>query len=454
MKKDIIDNSDSIVEELLELAEKNITINADFYETYNVKRGLRNSDNTGVLVGLTVIGEVHAYIFDENEKVDVPGRLSYRGVDVKDIVNSCIEEDRFGFEETIYLLLFGVMPTREKLEKFSEFLAEHRELPQNFVEDMILKAPSPDIMNKLARSVLALYSYDENPDDLSLQNILRQSFELIARFPIIIAQAYQSKAHYYDKKSLFIHSSDPKLSIAQNFLRLMRSDTEYTDEEAKLLDLCLILHAEHGGGNNSAFTTHVVSSSGTDTYSAIAAAIGSLKGPKHGGANNRVMAMMDEIKANVKNWGDEEEVSAYIRKIINKEAFDKTGLVYGFGHAVYTISDPRTALLKDRAEKLAVKKGCSEEYELYNLIEKVTPVIFAEIKNTDKLIPANVDFYSGFVYSMLDIPPDLYTPLFAMSRIVGWCAHRIEEVMTSNRIIRPAYKSVSQRKKYIPIDNR
>lgn len=446
--------SNKINPEFLELVERNISINPELYETYNVKRGLRNKDNTGVLVGLTAIGDVHGYIINENEKVDVEGTLSYRGVDVNDIVEGCIAENRFGFEEVIYLLLFGVLPTRQKLDEFSQFLIQYRDLPDSFTEDMILKAPSCDIMNKLARSVLALYSYDANPDDLSLSNILRQSFELISRFPMLIAHGYQAKAHYYDGKSLFIHSGNPELSIAENFLHMLRADNKFTDEEAKILDLCLILHAEHGGGNNSAFTTHVVSSSGTDTYSAISAAIGSLKGPKHGGANNRVMGMLEEIKANVKSWSDEAEVSEYIAKIINKQAYDKTGLVYGFGHAVYTLSDPRTTLLKRSAKSLAAKKGRSDEYELYSLIERVTPRLFAEIKKTDKFIPANVDLYSGFVYSLLDIPPDLYTPIFAMSRVVGWCAHRIEEVMTSNRIIRPAYKSVVKNKTYSLINER
>ena len=440
--------------ELLELTKTNNAINPEFYETYNVKRGLRNSDGTGVLVGLTVIGEVHGYIVDENEKVDVHGRLSYRGVDVNDLVAGCEKENRFGFEEVIYLLLFGSLPNKEQLDAFTEFLKEYRTLPENFTEDQILKTPSPDVMNKLARTVLALYSHDPKPDDISLANILRQSLALIARFPAMTAHAYQAKAHYYDGKSLHLHKSNPKLSMAEDFLYMMRPDNKYTDEEAKILDLLLILHAEHGGGNNSSFTTHVVSSSGTDTYSAISAAIGSLKGPKHGGANNRVMAMMEDIKSNVKNWSDESEVSAYIRKILSKEAYDKSGLVYGIGHAVYTLSDPRAILLKERALKLAKDKGFEEEFNLYALIEKVTPALFCEIKGTNKIIAANVDFYSGFVYTMLGIPADLYTPLFAMSRVVGWCAHRIEEVTAGGRIIRPAYKSVVKRKEYIPIEER
>jgi len=443
-----------LLEELLKLAESNNAISTEFYETYNVKRGLRNSDGTGVLVGLTVIGEVHGYIVDENEKVDVHGRLSYRGIDVNDLVEGCEKENRFGFEEVIYLLLFGSLPNKEQLDSFTEFLKEYRTLPANFTEDQILKTPSPDVMNKLARTVLALYSHDPKPDDISLANILRQSLALIARFPAMTAHAYQAKAHYYDGKSLHLHKSNPKLSMAEDFLHMMRPDNKFTDEEAKILDLLLILHAEHGGGNNSSFTTHVVSSSGTDTYSAISAAIGSLKGPKHGGANNRVMAMMEDIKTNVKNWADEAEVSAYIRKILSKQAYDKSGLVYGIGHAVYTLSDPRAILLKERALKLAKAKGFEDEFNLYSLIEKVTPELFCEIKGTTKIIAANVDFYSGFVYTMLDIPADLYTPLFAMSRVVGWCAHRIEEVTAGGRIIRPAYKSVVKRKAYVSIDER
>ncbi len=445
---------EGFIKELLGLSEKSISINPNDYEKYNVKRGLRNSDGTGVLVGLTSIGDVQSYTMEGNKKIDIPGELFYRGINVKDIVNGCINEDRFGFEEVIYLLLFGTLPTSDKLRQFSEHMASYRNLPGYFVEDMILKAPSPDIMNKLARSVLALYSYDENPDGLSLENLLRQSFELIARFPAIIAYAYRTKRHYYDGKSLLLHTSKSYLLTAENFLRLIRSDKKFTKQEARILDLCLILHAEHGGGNNSTFTTHVISSTGTDTYSAMAAAIGSLKGSKHGGANNQVMTMMDEIKRNVSNWSDEDEVSSYIEKIIRKKACDKTGLVYGFGHAVYTISDPRAELLKGHARALAAETGKMKEFELYNLVERVTPKLFASIKNQSKPLPANVDFYSGFTYSMLDIPQELYTPLFAMSRIVGWCAHRIEEVITSGRIIRPAYKSVAKQKEYIDLNKR
>ncbi|MCK9478389.1 MAG: citrate/2-methylcitrate synthase [Firmicutes bacterium] len=454
MKTQNVSNENGLVKELLELAEKNISINPENYEKHNVKRGLRNSDGTGVLVGLTVIGDVQSYIKEGDKKIDIPGELFYRGINVRDIVNGCIAEKRFGFEEVIYLLLFGVLPTEQKIEQFSKYLSGYRNLPEYFVEDMILKAPSPDIMNKLARSVLALYSYDDDPDNLSLENLLRQSFELISCFPAIIAYAYHTKNHYYDGESLFLHTSKPELSIAENFLRLIRADKSYTRQEAEILDLCLILHAEHGGGNNSTFTTHVISSTGTDTYSAISASIGSLKGSKHGGANNRVMAMMDEIKSNVKDWADKDEVAAYITKIINKQAGDKTGLIYGFGHAVYTISDPRTELLKTHAQKLAQQKGRTAEFELYSLIEQITPKLFAEIKKQNKPLPANVDFYSGFVYNLLGIPQELYTPIFAMARIAGWCAHRIEEVISNNRILRPAYRSVADTREYIKLSNR
>lgn len=449
-----MNNNKEITEKLLDIASQSNYINPEFYNMYNVKRGLRNSNGTGVLVGLTNIGDVHGYIFDENEKVDVEGRLCYRGINVTDLVRSCISEDRFGFEETIFLIIFGTLPTKAQLEEFKQILSSCMVLPRNFTEDIILKNPTPDIMNKLAKCVLALYSHDKTPDSLELMNLIRQSIHLIAKFPVLIAHAYCAKSHYYDKKSLYLHSPQPELSLAENFLYMIRPDNKYTDLEAKVLDLALILHAEHGAGNNSTFVTKVVSSTGTDTYSAIAASVGSLKGPKHGGANNRVIGMMDEIKQNVKNWDDEEEISAYITKILKKEAYDKSGLVYGMGHAVYTLSDPRAVLLKEYAEKLAIEKDCVKEFELYKSIEKLTPDLFHQIKNNHQALAANVDFYSGFVYNMLGISSELYTPLFAMARIVGWCAHRIEEVMTNNKIIRPAYKSVVKRVPYVPIDNR
>lgn len=452
--KNLSKNSKEYMEKLNELAYQYNKIPPELYDLYNVKRGLRNSDGTGVLVGLTVIGEVHGYIIDEGEKVPVEGRLSYRGIDVRDIVEGCRKEGRFGFEEVCYLLLFGHLPTAEQLQKFCTLLGESRKLPDNFAEDMILKAPSKNIMNKLARSVLASYSYDPNPDDTSIPNALRQSIELIARLPVMAAYGYQAKAHYHDNKSLYLHMPQPDLSTAENFLYMIRPDCSYTKLEAEVLDEALILHAEHGGGNNSAFATHVVASSGTDTYSAIAAAIGSLKGPKHGGANAKVMAMMEDIKTHVQNWEDEKEVADYLAKILRKEAFDGAGLIYGMGHAVYTLSDPRAVLLKQKAAELAKDKGMEKEFNLYLLIEKLAPEVFMDVKKDSKVICANVDLYSGFVYKMLNIPVELHTPIFAISRIVGWCAHLIEEIVSGGKIIRPAYKSVLSKQEYIPLSQR
>lgn len=429
-------------------------IPAHYYSEYNVKRGLRNSDGTGVLAGLTSIGEVHGYVIDEGNKSPVEGKLRYRGIDIEDIVAHCMAEHRYGFEEVTFLLLFGFLPTRELLDTFTSQLADMRNLPFEFTEDMILKAPGKNVMNKLGRGILALYSYDDNPDDISIPNLIRQSLELIARFPVLIANSYACKRHYFDNQSLVIHNPNPKLSTAENFLYMIRDDNQYTELEAQILDLAMMLQAEHGGGNNSAFAVHVLSSTGTDTYSAIAAAVGSLKGPKHGGANDKMMSQMNEIKENVKNWEDEGEVLEYLKKILRKEAGDGKGLIYGMGHAVYTLSDPRAVILKERAEYLAEETGNSKEFALYDLVERLVPVAFRELKGTDKPICANVDFYSGFVYQMLKIPQELFTPIFAMSRIVGWCAHRMEEIMTSNKIIRPAYRSVVKRMPYVSIDDR
>ncbi len=435
--------------------EKNNQIDPALYKKYGVKRGLRNEDGTGVLVGLTQIGDVHGYIVDEKEKVPVEGRLRYRGIDLRDLVAGFQTEKRFGFEETIYLLLFGQLPNKEELDSFCNLLGSKRHLPGSFTEDMILKNPSNNIMNKLARSVLASYSYDENPEDYSIENVLRQSIELIARFPTFVSYGFQAKQHYHHDKTLYIHSPDMEASTSENILRLIRPDASYSDLEAELLDLALVLHAEHGGGNNSAFSIHVVSSSDTDTYSAVAAAVGSLKGTKHGGANIKVRQMMENIKSNVSEWDNEEELASYIEQILRKEAFDGNGLVYGMGHAVYTLSDPRAVLLKGRAKELADEKGYNQEFDLYERVERLTPQIFRRVKNSDKVISANVDFYSGFVYHMLDIPEDLYTPIFAIARIAGWAAHRIEEIINGGRIIRPAYKHIrNDALSYTPLKDR
>ncbi|MFO7637109.1 MAG: citrate/2-methylcitrate synthase [Clostridia bacterium] len=439
---------------LAEKAEQNNRIPPHLYTEYNVKRGLRNSNGTGVLVGLTEIGDVHGYIIDEGEKVPVEGDLRYRGIPVRELVNGLAEEARFGFEEATYLLLFGELPDKKSLEAFISALGEQKNLPHNFFEDMILKAPSSDIMNKLARSVLALYSYDDNPDDVSVYNVLRQSISLISRFPLLAAYGYQAKAYHYMGKSLVVHTPDPQKSIAENFLMLMRADGDYTRTEAETLDLSLVLHAEHGGGNNSTFVSHAITSTGTDIYSSVAGAIGSLKGPRHGGANIKVKQMMDELKQNVNDWKNEELILGYLQKILSKEAFDRSGLIYGIGHAVYTLSDPRCILLKEKAKILAAEKKSTDEYELYELVEKLAPEAFTRFKNNDKVVSANVDFYSGLVYSMLGIPGDLYTPVFAVSRISGWCAHIIEEIVNGGKIMRPAYKNVQKLTNYIPLDQR
>src|SRR5574344_207277 len=390
----------------------------------------------------------------DGEKIAIPGRLVYRGYNVEDLIKDAEKNKQFGYEQCAYLLLFGELPNQTKLEAFSNYLGECRVLPANFTEDMIMKAPSNDIMNKIARGVLASYSYDEDPENRSVGNVIKQCIQLIARFSTLAAYGYQAKRRYYDNKSMFVHNPKPELYTAENFLRLIRSDKQYTRLEAETLDLALILHAEHGGGNNSSLTVHVVSSADTDTYSAMAAAVGSLKGRRHGGANIKVMEMMDDIKANVKDWTSEKEVSDYLRKIAGGEAFDHTGLIYGLGHAVYTISDPRAILLRDKAENLAKEKGLEEEFNLYKIIERIAPDILYETHGEGKKICANVDFYSGFVYSMLNIPRELFTPIFAIARIAGWSAHRIEEIVAGGRIYRPAYKNVCDERDYVPIEKR
>ncbi len=429
-------------------------IDSKLFTQYQVKRGLRDIDGKGVLVGLTEIGEIRSYNIEGDKMVPIPGKLIYRGIDISDIVNGFLQKGYFGFEETCYLLLFGELPSKEELKDFEELLSSYRSLPDDFVRSMILEMPSKDIMNSIARSVLALYSIDERADDTTIENVLKQCLKLIACFPLIAVYGYQAFSHYHDNKSLFIHSPRKDLSTAENILYLLRADSKYTKLEAILLDLALVLHAEHGGGNNSSFVTHVVTSSGSDTYSVIAAALGSLKGPRHGGANVKVVKMFEDIKQNIKNWEDDVEVEQYLMKLLNKEAFDNSGLIYGIGHAVYSISDPRAVIFKKYVEKLAKAKGYEDEFNLYEKVEKLAPIAIEKKFKMYKGVSANVDFYSGFVYRMLGIPQELFTPIFAIARVVGWSAHRIEEIVNAGKIIRPAYKSVSNNKDYISIDER
>jgi len=439
---------------LSKMAEESGFIQPELYLKYEVKRGLRDADGKGVLVGLTEIGDVHSYIMDEGEKVPVPGRLIYRGMDIREIVKGFVADNRYGFEETAYLLLFGNLPDQNALKEFQEILSIYQKLPEDFARDVILKAPSKDIMNTLARSVLALYAFDENPDDTSMQNVLKQCLRLIACFPSLAVYGYQAFSHYHGNQSLYIHSPRADLSIAENILAMLRPDSSYTKLEATLLDLALVLHAEHGGGNNSSFVTHVVTSTGTDTYSAIAAAIGSLKGPRHGGANIKVVQMFEDMKDKLNDWEDDEEIAQYLTQLLSKDAFDRAGLIYGMGHAVYSISDPRAVILKGYVAQLAQEKGLEDEFKLYAKVEKLAPQVIAKSSTMYKTVSANVDFYSGFVYKMLNIPMEMFTPIFAISRIVGWSAHRIEEIANSGKIIRPAYKSVAPRRKYIRINER
>ena len=428
------------------------TIDKELYSLYKVNRGLRDENGVGVLTGLTEISEVCAK--DENgEPID--GQLFYRGYNIKDLTAGLFRDARFGFEEITYLLLFGELPDKKELARFCELLSDFRTLPNSFVRDIIMKAPSRDMMNSMARSVLTLYSYDHNADDTSLDNVLRQCLQLIALFPQLALYSYQAYDYYVkDSNAFFINHPLPELTAAENILYMLRKDGSYTALEARILDLALILHAEHGGGNNSTFTTHVVTSSGTDTYSAIAGALGSLKGPKHGGANIRVCHMFQDMEAHIKDWKDDEEISAYLQKLLNKEAFDKSGLIYGIGHAIYSKSDPRAEIFKSFVERLAKEKGKSEEYNLYASVERLAPQVISAKRSMFKGVSANVDFYSGFVYQMLGIPEELFTPLFAISRISGWSAHRMEELINGNKIIRPAYKAVLPRRDYIPFDKR
>lgn len=442
------------IETLAELCKKNSSIDPKLYSKYDVKRGLRDISGRGVLTGLTEIAEVHSYTIRDAEYVPCEGKLFYRGIDIEDIVAGFLKEDRPGFEEATYLLLFGELPSRQQLDDFNALLGSYRSLPTNFVRDVIMKAPSRNMMNSLAKSILTLYSYDANADDISIPNVLRQSLELIAIFPLLAVYGYQAYSYYHDGQSLMIHTPSPTLSTAENLLLLLRGANNYTKLEARILDLALMLHADHGGGNNSTFTTRVVTSTGTDTYSAITAAVGSLKGPRHGGANIKVAEMFDDMKMNVADWEDDEAVTDYLTKLLHKEAFDKAGLIYGVGHAVYSLSDPRARVFKSFVKDLAVEKGREKEYALYDKVERIAPLVIAKERQIYKGISANVDFYSGFVYSMLDLPRELYTPIFAVARISGWCAHRIEELINAGKIIRPAFKNVAKRRAYVPIDER
>jgi len=439
---------------LFEEFKKYNYIDPSLYERYDVKRGLRNSDGTGVVAGLTQICNVHGYVINEGEKQPVEGELTFRGVNIKDLVTNCREEQRFGYEEVAYLLLFGSLPDKKQLEFFRIVLSQARTLPSDFIQDMVIKAPSRDIMNKLGRSILALYSYDDFADESSLEGELKKALYIIARTPVIMVNAYQTKIGHYDNASTYYHPLRPEESMAESILSTLRPNREYTKDEALLLDICLMLHAEHGGGNNSTFACRALTSAGTDAYSAYSGAVGALKGYRHGGANIKVVQMIEEIKKGVKNWESDEEIKEYLRKIVDKKKGDGTGLIYGMGHAVYTLSDPRAVVLRDSAEKLATQQGMLDEFELLKRIERLAPEVFLEKKGDGKVVSANVDFYSGFVYRMLQIPLELYTPLFAVSRMAGWSAHRIEEFMTCSRIIRPAYKSIVKKKEYIPIDKR
>ena len=441
------------IEALAELSLKNSCIDPEDYVRYDVKRGLRDLNGKGVVAGLTEISDIVAKKLVDGKEVPCDGELYYRGVNVEDLVRGTLEEGRFGFEETAYLLILGRLPSASELEAFTRQLGYYRSLPNNFVRDVILKAPSHDIMNSLARSVLNLASYDDRADDISLPNVMRQCLQLLATFPLLSVYGYQAY-NYKEGNSLFIHAPDQEKSTAENILSLLRADSSYSFWEAHVLDICLTLHAEHGGGNNSTFTTHVVTSSGTDTYSCMAAALASLKGPKHGGANIKVIRMFEDLKKTVKDWRDEDEIKHYLQALLDKRAFDKAGLIYGMGHAVYSLSDPRANILRSFVEKLSREKGRNEEYELYSLVERLGPEVIAGERKMYKGVSANVDFYSGFVYHMLDLPLELYTPIFAMARVAGWGAHRIEELINMGKIIRPAYKYVGGRADYQPLAQR
>lgn len=450
-------NFSEITEDIVSLTErckKNSTIDPSLYVKYDVKRGLRDLNGQGVMAGLTEISDIHAHKMVNGKLVPAKGKLYYRGIDVEDLVKGAKNTHHFSFEEATFLLLFGELPNRQELESFSSMLSRYRTLPTNFVRDVILKAPSHDMMNTLSKSVLTLYSYDKKADDISLPNVLRQCLQLIALFPLLSVYGFQAYQHYHDGKSLYIHPPKKEFSTAENLLRILRPDKQFTELEATVLDICLVLHAEHGGGNNSTFTTRVVSSSGTDTYSTIAAALGSLKGPRHGGANIKVVRMFQDLKKNVRHWDDDEEIQRYLLSILRKEAFDKAGLIYGMGHAVYSLSDPRADIMERFVKNLSEEKGRMKEYTLYSNVARLAPQVIAAERKIYKGVSPNVDFFSGFVYSMLDLPVQLYTPIFAVSRIAGWSAHRMEELINANKIIRPAYGAIQGPRPYTPMDER
>ncbi len=443
--------------EILSLAERskgNSMIDPELYGKYQVKRGLRDLSGAGVLAGLTKVSDIISFEKQGDEMIPCEGRLYYRGFSIESIVKGFINEKRFGFEEVVHLLLMGTLPDQAQLTEITEQLAYYRTLPTSFVRDIIMKAPSQDMMNTLARCVLTMYSYDDKADDISIPNVLRQSLQLIALFPLFSVYGYQAYKHYHDGQSLFIHTPKKEYSTAQNILHLLRTDSQFSDLEANILDVALVLHAEHGGGNNSTFTTHVVSSSGTDTYSSVAASLGSLKGPKHGGANIKVVQMVEDMKKNISDWTSESEVRAYLAALLNKQVFDKAGLIYGMGHAVYSLSDPRANIFKSFVQSLSEEKGLDKEFKLYSMVERLAPEVIAKERKIYKGVSANVDFYSGFVYSMLNLPTELFTPIFAMARIIGWSAHRIEELLNAGKIIRPAYKNVCEHAEYVPLENR
>ncbi len=453
MKKSFSDITPYITK-MADLSNSNNNIKAEMYTDHQVFRGLRDINGNGVVTGLTEVSSITAKTtLEDGTTVPCDGKLCYRGINVRDLVNGFLNDDRFGFEETAYLLLFSELPTKKELLRFNSELSKYRSLPTSFVRDMILKAPGKDMMNILSRSVLALYAYDDNPDDISIPNVLRQCLQLIAMFPLLSVYSYQSYQHYHQGKSLFIHLPKPELSSAENLLSLLRESGEYSHLEAKILDLAMVLHAEHGGGNNSTFTTHVVTSSGTDTYSAVSAALGSLKGPRHGGANIKVVRMFDDMKENI-DVRDKGQIKDYLVRLLDKQAFDNAGLIYGMGHAVYSLSDPRADILKKCARELSIEKGCEEEYELYETVASLAPEIISEKRKMYKGVSANVDFYSGLIYRMLELPNELFTPIFAVSRIAGWSAHRIEEIQNAGKIIRPAYINVKEERDYTPLENR